>query len=118
MKGNSLELLVDGPTYKSKRFDTVPYIDASASLDGNSLVLNVVNRHQDQADGGDDRAGGQELLRRRSRSRKSTAPTSRRKMISARRWSATRNSSVTASGNSLTYSFPPHSYTQLKATLA
>ena len=48
VKGNSLELLVESPTYKSRRFDTVPYIDASASLDGNSLVLNVVNRHQDQ----------------------------------------------------------------------
>ena len=39
-------------------------------------------------------------------------------MISARRWSRAKNSSVTASGSSLTYSFPPHSYTQLRATLA
>ena len=29
----------------------------------------------------------------------------------------TRNSSVNAGGNSLTYSFPPHSYTMLKAKL-
>src|SRR3954468_14963109 len=48
VKGNSLEVLVESPTYKSRRFDVVPYIDASASLDANSLVLNVVNRHQDQ----------------------------------------------------------------------
>ena len=28
VKGNSLELLVDGPSYKSKRFDKVPYLGA------------------------------------------------------------------------------------------
>jgi alpha-N-arabinofuranosidase len=29
-----------------------------------------------------------------------------------------RDKSINASGTSLTYSFPPHSYTQLRATLA
>jgi alpha-N-arabinofuranosidase len=31
---------------------------------------------------------------------------------------AAKDKSVNASGNSLTYSFPPHSYTQLRASLA
>ena len=34
VKGNSLDVLVESPTYKSRRFDNVPYIDASASIAG------------------------------------------------------------------------------------
>ena len=49
-KGKALELFVDSPKYKSKRFDDVPYLDASAAYDNGTLVLNVVNRHRDQAD--------------------------------------------------------------------
>src|SRR5579884_3403468 len=47
-KGKALELFVDSPTYKSRRFDEIPYLDASAGLDNGGLVLNVVNRHRDQ----------------------------------------------------------------------
>ena len=32
-KGKSLELFVDSPKYKTKRFDDVPYLDASAAWD-------------------------------------------------------------------------------------
>ena len=48
-KGKALELLVDCPKYKAKRYDDVPYLDVSAGYDNGSLVLNVVNRHRDQA---------------------------------------------------------------------
>ena len=45
-KGKALELFVDSPKYKSRRFDDVPYLDASAAYDNGTLVLNVVNRHR------------------------------------------------------------------------
>ncbi|MBV9226596.1 MAG: hypothetical protein JOY85_21385, partial [Acidobacteriaceae bacterium] len=47
--GTALDLVVEGPTYKTKGYDAVSYIDASAvdAGDGN-LVLNVTNRHRDQ----------------------------------------------------------------------
>src|SRR5579871_6446586 len=48
-KGQALEIFHDGPKYKSPRFDDVPYLDASASIDNGTLVINVVNRHKDQA---------------------------------------------------------------------
>src|SRR5215469_14006729 len=47
-KGKALELFVDSPKYKSRRFDDVPYLDASAGYENGSLVVNVVNRHKDQ----------------------------------------------------------------------
>ena len=112
-KGKALELFVDSPRYKCARFDGVPYLDASAALDNGTLVVNVVNRHRDQAietafeledkqfsgavavsevNGPDIKAGND--------FDKTTVKTVER--------------SVTAGGRSLRYSFPPHSYTMLK----
>jgi alpha-N-arabinofuranosidase len=47
-KGVALQLLAKSPTYENKRFGDVPYLDASASLDQNTLVVNAVNRHREQ----------------------------------------------------------------------
>ena len=116
VKGRSLELLVEGPSYKSKRFDKVPYIDASGSLDGGNLVINVVNRHPDQAMevviGLEDKnfAGTVAVS-------EVNGPDIKAQNDFGKTLVGTRNSSVNAGGNSLTYSFPPHSYTQLKAAL-
>jgi alpha-N-arabinofuranosidase len=48
-KGKALQLFVDSPKYASRRFGEVPYLDTSAAYDSGTLVLNVVNRHKDQA---------------------------------------------------------------------
>ena len=69
-KGKALELFVDSPTYKSTRFDDVPYLDASAAYDNGTLVLNVVNRHQDQAIEAEFEAAGQAVRRAGSGDRK------------------------------------------------
>jgi alpha-L-arabinofuranosidase len=117
VKGNSLELLVDGPSYKSKRFDKVPYIDASGSIDGNNLVVNVVNRHQSQAievaiSLEDKNFSGAVAVA------EVNGPDIKAENDFGKTLVATRNSSVNAGGNSLTHSFPPHSYTQLRAVLS
>ena len=117
VKGKSLDLLVECPTYKSRRFDTVPYIDASASLEGNSLVVNVVNRHQDQpmevVIGLEDRDFSGSVM-----VSEVNGPDIKAENDFGKALVGTRQSSVNAGGRSLTYSFPPHSYTQLRATLA
>ena len=117
VKGNSLELLVNGPTYNCRRFDNVPYIDASGSIDGNDLVINVVNRHRTEAmevtigledkrfDGG---ISVSEVNGPDIKSRNDFGSTT----------VATRNSNAGASGNSVVHSFAPHSYTQIRARLA
>ncbi len=117
VKGKSLELFVDGPSYKSKRFDHVPYLDASASLDGADLVINVVNRHRDQAIDAvitlEDKsfAGAVSVA-------EVNGPDIKAENDFGKTLVATRTSSVSASGTSLTYNFPPHSYTQLRTRLA
>lgn len=117
VKGNSLELLIDSPSYKSKRFDKVPYLDASASINGNDLVINVVNRHESQAIEAvislEDKsfAGAVSVA-------EVNGPDIKAENDFGKTLVSTRNSSVNASGASLTHSFAAHSYTQLKARLA
>jgi alpha-N-arabinofuranosidase len=117
VKGKSLELLVESPTYKSKRFDSVPYIDASASLDGNSLVINVVNRHQDQPMevfiGLEDRdfAGSVVTIS------EVNGPDIKAENDFGKTLVSARQSSIPGGGRAVGHIFPPHSYTQLRATL-
>jgi len=117
VKGNSLELMVDSPTYDSKRFAKIPYIDSSASLDGNALVVNVVNRHLDQP------IAVTITLEDKQFSGPVTATEVNGPDIKAmndfdKATVGALTKSAGASGNSITYTFPPHSYTQLRAMLA
>ena len=64
VKGNSLDLLVDSPTYKSQALRQVPYIDASASHGRQQSGGQCRQPPPGPGHGCDDRAGGQELLRR------------------------------------------------------
>ena len=47
-RGTALDVFVDRPSYKTKRYDKVPYADVSATMEGERPVLNLVNRHLDQ----------------------------------------------------------------------
>jgi len=116
-KGKALELFVDTPRYSSRRFADVPYLDISASHDNGSLVINVVNRHRDQAietefetqdkqfSGAVEatEVNGPDLKSENDFGKMTVTPVAKR---------------AAAQGNRLRYSFPPHSYTMLKARLA
>jgi len=95
----------------------VPYIDASASIDGNSLVLNVVNRHQNEpvevAIGLEDKNFSSAV-----QVSEVNGPDIKAENDFGKTLVAAKDKTVNAGGNSLTYSFPPHSYTQLRASLA
>lgn len=113
-KGKALELFLDSPKYKSRRFDDVPYLDASAAYDNGSLVLNVVNRHRDQAIETEfeledkqfagavavTEVNGPDIKAENDFDKSTVKPVER---------------SVAADGRKLRYSFPPHSFTMLKA---
>jgi alpha-N-arabinofuranosidase len=115
--GTALELFIDAPTYTSQKFGKVPYIDVSAAKDGNKIVLNVVNRHQDQAIPVDFEAeagafsGEFEVAEVNGPDIKAENNFGSTKVKTVKK-------SISASGNRLTYSFPPHSYTMLKGNFA
>jgi alpha-L-arabinofuranosidase len=117
VKGNSLEVLTECPSYKSKRFEKVPYIDTSSSLDGDNLVVNIVNRHQTDA------MDVTINLEDKSFSGAATVSEVNGPDIKAMNdfgttVVSTKTRSQAASGNSLTLSLPAHSYTQVKVRLA
>ena len=115
-KGKALELFVDSPKYPNKRFDEVRYLDASAAYDNGTVVVNVVNRHRDQAVETEfeieDKqfAGPVEISEVNGSDLKSENNFDSTTVKTVRR-------SAKADGRKLQYSFPAHSYTMLKAKL-
>jgi alpha-N-arabinofuranosidase len=116
-RGKSLELYVNCPTYESKRFGPVGYLDTSASLDGETLTLNVVNRHRDQPIDVDF-----ELQDRSFAGPVEVAEVNGPDIRAENDFGVTKVQTVTramrADGRRLHYSFPPHSFTMLRAKLA
>lgn len=116
-KGRALSLFTDSPTYDSKRFGKVSYLDTSAALDGNTLVMNVVNRHRDQAietafEMQDKQFSGEiEVAEVNGPDIKAENDFGKTTVKSSMK-------SVSPQGKTLRYSFPAHSYTMLKARLA
>jgi alpha-N-arabinofuranosidase len=115
-KGAALELFHDGPKYKSTHFDDVPYLDASASIDNGTLVINVVNRHKDQAietevDVEDKQFTGPVAVS------EVNGPDIKAENDFGKTVVKTVNKSASADGRKLRYTFPPHSYTMLKVNV-
>ncbi len=50
-RGTSLDVFTKSPVYQTRRYEAVPYLDVSSTYDAENgeIVLNVVNRHPDQA---------------------------------------------------------------------
>jgi len=117
VKGNSLKLDVDVPGYKTKQWSDVPYLDVSGAIDGNTLLLNVVNRHKDQPIDAtialDDKSFAGELA---------IAEVNGADIKAGNDFGKTdvraQSRAATANGKTAQYRFPAHSFTQVKAQLA
>ncbi len=115
-KGKALDLTVESPVYKGKRFDGVPYLNTSAGYSNGTLVLNVVNRHRDQAIETEleiqDKqfAGPVEIVHVNGPDIKSENNFDSTPVRAAQQ-------TLSANGRKLRHSFAPHSYTMLKAKL-
>jgi alpha-N-arabinofuranosidase len=112
-RGRALELYVDAPTYKTRRRAAVPYLDVSAALDGNMLVLNAVNRHKDEALEGEFVCQDKQF-RGNWTATEVNGPDIKAENDFGVTKVGTERKSVTVSGNTLRYRFPAHSYTMLK----
>jgi alpha-N-arabinofuranosidase len=117
VKGHSLKVDVEVPTYDTKQWSDVPYLDVSGAIDGNTLLLNVVNRHADQPIEAtialEDKsfAGTLAVAEVNGPGIKSTNDFNKSEVRAQLRTAA-------ATGKTAQYHFPAHSFTQLKAALA
>ena len=115
-KGKALDLFVEGPKYTSKRFGDVPYLDTSAAYDKGTLVLNVVNRHQDQAIEAEFETEDKQFSGAVEVSEVNGPDIKAENDFGASKVGIVQRS-ATAQGRKLTYRFPAHSYTMLKVKL-
>ena len=116
-KGKALDLFVESPKYKCARFDDVPYLDVSAGYDNGSLVVNVVNRHPDQAietefETEDKQFSGLVAVS------EVNGPDIKAENDFGKTTVKTVERSTASDGRKLRYRFPAHSYTMLKTRLA
>ena len=115
-KGIALELFVESPKYTSKRFGDVPYLDTSAAYDKGTLVLNVVNRHQDQAITAEVEVEDKQFTGVVEVSEVNGPDIKAENDFDSSKVGIVRRTAP-QQGRKMTYRFPAHSYTMLKATL-
>ena len=94
----------------------MPYLDASAAYDNGSLVLNVVNRHQDQAIEVDFELEDKQFSGAVAVS-EVNGPDIKAENDFGKTTVKTVERAATADQRRLRYSFPAHSFTQLKVKL-
>jgi alpha-N-arabinofuranosidase len=115
-KGKSLDLFVDSPKYATRRFGDVPYLSTSACYDNGMLIVNVVNRHKDSPIDVDlvleDKqfSGPIEISEVNGPDIKAENNFETTNVRALRR-------EATTQGGKLQFTFPPHSFTMLKAQL-
>jgi alpha-N-arabinofuranosidase len=113
--GTSLDVYTRCEKYKNKVFNDIPYLDVTAVLNASAkmLVVNVVNRHETNAIPADivlqtgdftgvaktNELNGKSLTTRTTRTEEAVSIVSKE---------------VKFKGNTISYSFPAHSFTQLE----
>ena len=116
-KGKALNLRVETPKYTTRRFGDVPYLDTSAALDNDTLVVNVTNRHQTQ-----DLLADIEIEDKQFSGPVTVAEVNGSDIKVENDFTAARvktvQRTIAAQGKRLTYTFPAHSFTMLKVKLA
>ena len=115
-RGKALELFVDSPKYASRRFGEVNFLDTSAAYDNGTLVLNVVNRHKDQAVTAEIEAEDKQFSGEVTIAEVNGPDIKAENDFNSTKVKTTERS-VMAQGRKLTHSFAPHSYTMLKLKL-
>ena len=128
MKGTSLDAFVDCEGYKAEEFsigrgeitieqDHVPYLDVSASINGDEVILAVVNRHKDQSITTDI------TLQEGSFDSKLTVYEVNGSDIKAEndfdseKVNTVEKPQLNAKGQKVTYNFPAHSFTLIKGRI-
>ena len=128
VNGTALDVLVDSPTYTNEAFavgdnegtamrGVVPYLDVSASVNGNEIAICVVNRNKDRAITTDiisqegSFAGVFEVYEVNGPDIKSMND------FGVTNVQTTKKANLQASGQKVTYAFAPHSFTLIKGRI-
>ncbi len=128
MHGTSLDVFVDCETYDTERFfiglgesttrqEDVPFLDVSATHNGDEVIIAVVNRHKDEAIRTDiisqtgEFSGSFEVFEVNGPGVKSSNDFDKTEVKTVQK------EAVKSGGTSFSYTFPPHSLTLLKGKI-
>jgi alpha-N-arabinofuranosidase len=117
-RGKSLGLSMEGPKYPTKRFGDVPFLDSSASYENGNLIVNMVNRHPDQKIEADIEIQDKQFGGPVEVWEVNGPDIKAENDFDSTKVKAIPQQAVRPEGRHLTYAFPAHSYTMLKAKLA
>jgi alpha-N-arabinofuranosidase len=113
--GSSVDVFTKGETFDTNECQGIPYLDATSVFNNetNTLVINVVNRHKDES------IETEILSSSGAFSGKAVASVVNGELdevftFDKRDQYIPETKEFSVKGNKLTYSFPPHSFTQIK----
>ena len=115
--GKSLDAYVDVATYDTEEFKDVPYLDVSVAYDEGQVVINVVNRHRDQAIETDIHSQTGQFAGMFEVYEVNGPDIKMRNTFDEEPIHTVQKPDIEVSGERFTYTFPPHSYTMIKGRI-
>lgn len=114
--GNSVDTYVEGDTFDTEKYKGIPYLDVTTvfSKETNTVFINVVNRHQDKAITAEIISNSGDFSGKASASVISSDKLKEAFIFDDQATYVPVNQEVDTKSNKASFSFPPHSFTQIK----
>ena len=118
-RGNAIDTYVQCDTFNTEKYKGIPYLDVSATYSGetNTAYINVVNRHKDKAIATDITGVSSEFSGRAEVSLVTVKNLQEAFAFDKQSDYNPVKTDVEIKNNKLSYSFPPHSFTQIRIEL-
>jgi alpha-N-arabinofuranosidase len=117
--GNSIDAYVQCDTFNTEKHKGIPYLDVTSvySKETGNVFINVINRHQDKAITADIVSTSGTFSGKAQASIINSDSLKEQFSVDKQSQYAPVVKEVSADNNKITYSFPPHSFTQIKITI-
>ena len=118
--GNSVDTYVACDTFNTERYKGITYLDATTvySKENNTVFINVINRSEDKAITADIISNSRDFSGKAEASIVNSDDLKIGFSIDKQSQYLPITRDVKINGNKLSYSFPPHSFTQIKVNMA
>lgn len=118
-RGNSIDTYVECDTFNTANYKGIPYLDVTAvyAKDKNAVYINVVNRHQDKAITADILSTSGTFAEKAEAKIVTGDSLKDPFTFEKREQFVPETKEIKASGNTIHFAFPPHSFTQIKVDI-
>jgi len=118
-RGNAVDAYVDCDTFNTAKYKGIPYLDVTTvySKETHTAYINVVNRHKDRAIATEITGIAGRITGKAEASELNAASLSEPFAFGKRDQYVPVTSTVDARNGGLSFTFPPHSFTQLKVSI-